>query len=436
MTAERVPPHAIDAERAIVAAVLMHGNEALDQCDNLHPTYFYSESCRRIFEAGLQVTAAGKPCDIVSIAEHLRDINRLKQVGGTPGLAELRDTVPDRLDSLPAYVETIREKWAQREANVVCRKIAAEAYGDIGNVQDFIDHSMSMLDRIARELIEGKQDEDTITFMSELTTMGKELQAHTKRRFVTTGIDDLDEDLGGLEYGFVTVLGAPTNWGKSGTVVMMTDSALRQGKRVLIVTFEDAPRLYIRRLLARRGRINAWRLKNNQLDDSEWSGFMSATNDFCKAQPEPVILRAIGKPIELVVRRVARLCKATPYDLIVFDYLQAARSNIHHENTRATINHCLRQMMDVIKINGAAGLIVSQFARLEPGQEPWLSSLKESGDIENGAEAVLLGFVDKAQCSRLRLAKSKDGAKMLDYGLKWDASSASMWPGSRIEERK
>jgi replicative DNA helicase len=429
-------PHNDDAELSIVSAVLCHGQDALDLCDGLEPQHFFSEGLRQIYGAALDVAGTGQPCDAVTIGRHLTDSGRAKQIGGVAYLAELRDNMPDRMASLGAYAAIVRDKAALRRLLATCAKISAAAEGETGPVLEFVERAQSQIEAISRDLVDGAgSDEDEVTYLGELTAMGRELQDNKPRQFVTTGIPDLDDDLGGFESGFVSVLGAPTNWGKSGVVAMVCDSALRQGKRVLVVTFEDRPRLYVKRIVCRRGEVSAWRLKHGRLNDADWHGFVQASTDICKAQPEPAFYRAIGKTIETTARRVARMHKRSKYDLIVFDYLQAARSELHLPK-RENVDHCLRIMLDVIKgaQYPAAGLIVSQLRRLKPGEEPWLNDLKESGDIEIGAESVLLGFLDGDKSARLRLAKSKDGEKLIDYSLSWNTTSATIFPGSRIEE--
>src|SRR5437667_12406879 len=90
----RVPPHDLDAEAAVLSAVLL-SPEAFDQvCDVLRPEHFYSDANRRIFEATVELHGASRPVDVVSVATFLRDRERLQQVGGTPYLAQLTDSIP------------------------------------------------------------------------------------------------------------------------------------------------------------------------------------------------------------------------------------------------------------------------------------------------------------------------------------------------------
>ena len=90
MSAGRVPPHDLDAEAAVISAILL-SREALDRVlEILKPEHFYSDANGRVYEAAQQLALEGKPIDIISVASWLRDRERLAQVGGASYLAQLR----------------------------------------------------------------------------------------------------------------------------------------------------------------------------------------------------------------------------------------------------------------------------------------------------------------------------------------------------------
>src|SRR4051812_42590401 len=134
----RVPPHDLDAEAAVLSAMLLE-RDALDKVlETLKPEQFYSEANRRIYEAAIELSSKGTPIDIVSVAGELRDRERLAQIGGSAYLAQLVDSVPS-VAHLETYARRVREKWRIRQLIVTCQRVAAEGYGDVGEVQEFID---------------------------------------------------------------------------------------------------------------------------------------------------------------------------------------------------------------------------------------------------------------------------------------------------------
>jgi replicative DNA helicase len=433
-TSGLVPPHDVAAEEAIAASVLLEP-ATLDQIGTLAPDQFWSEGCRWVIDAAQDLAGHGRPVDVVAVAGWLREKDQLVRIGGSAFLAHLADAVPS-VANIGDYADRVREKAALRRLISTCQRIAAEGYGDVGPVADYLTTAETRVATVAASLRDTRNDHGP-PLPDDFMALTRQLEDHEPVRAVTTGVRDLDHDLGGgFESGFVGVLGGPTNWSKSNYCVMVADEAMLTGKRALIVSFEDPRGLYVKRLAARRGRLNAYRIKTRSLNDEEWNRYTSAAMQICSAQPKPLILAAAGRPIEHVAHDVERRCKAERYDIVIWDYLQAARCQERKESRRTEINWILRVMTDTIKRldYGCAGLVVSQIRRLEPGEEPWLSDLKESGDIENSAETVVLGFNGSNGEPRLRLAKSKDGAKMIDYSLCWHPDSASLSGGSRLAD--
>src|SRR5690348_592989 len=145
----RVPPHDLDAEGAVLSAVLLE-RDALDKVlETLKPDHFYSEANRRIYEAAVELSTKGTPIDIVSVAGVLRDRERLAQVGGSAYLAQLVDSVPS-VAHIESYARRVKEKWRVRQVIATCQRVAAEGYGDVGEVQDFIDGAEQSIYEIAR----------------------------------------------------------------------------------------------------------------------------------------------------------------------------------------------------------------------------------------------------------------------------------------------
>lgn len=138
IVAGRVPPHDLDAEAAVLSAVLLHRPALTITADILRPEHFYSDANGRIFEAALAIASDGRPVDIVTVASWLRDRERLAQIGGPSYLAQIADATP-AVANVGAHAATVYEKWRLRRLIATCQKVAAEGYGDVSVVQEFIE---------------------------------------------------------------------------------------------------------------------------------------------------------------------------------------------------------------------------------------------------------------------------------------------------------
>lgn len=248
---------------------------------------------------------------------------------------------------------------------------------------------------------------------------GVQARASTSRpsRGVPCGVEHIDVLLGGFRPQRVTVLGASTSWGKSSFACMVTDVGLRAGARILLISGEDAEDMYGQRLMARRSGINAIRLRDGgPFTPDDHRRMAQVVND---AEDEPYFLSGIDKPVEYLAKAIGGVVEETSADLVIVDYIQAFSTTKKCQDRRNEVTHIFRTFASAIKASGASGLILSQLRRLEENERPGIHDLKESGDVENGAEHVLLGFtvVDKAREGQppperrrfLAVAKNKDG---------------------------
>src|SRR4051812_130202 len=216
--AGRVPPHDLDAEAAVLSAVLLE-RDALDKVlETLKPEHFYAEANRRVYEGAVELSAKGVPVDIVSVAGWLRDRDRLTQVGGSAYLAQLADAVP-AVAHLETYARMVKEKWRIRQLIATCQRVSAEGYGDVGEVQAFIDEAEQSIYELARtpEASSVQRIEPIIRSVFEQIT---ELARRGERiTGVPTGFERLDSKTAGLHDGELTIVAARPGMGKTSFVL-------------------------------------------------------------------------------------------------------------------------------------------------------------------------------------------------------------------------
>jgi DnaB-like helicase N terminal domain len=135
----RVPPHDLDAEAAVLSAMLLTGDAVrVILAGQLRPEHFYSDANGRIYEAAQELASAGDPVDIVTVVSLLRERNRLAQVGGSSYVAQLADATP-AVAHVEAHAQIIYDKWRLRTAIATHQRIAAQGYCYVGDVDAFLD---------------------------------------------------------------------------------------------------------------------------------------------------------------------------------------------------------------------------------------------------------------------------------------------------------
>jgi replicative DNA helicase len=245
-----------------------------------------------------------------------------------------------------------------------------------------------------------------------------ELQKERPRRGVPTGCRILDEAIGGWRRGNITVLGAKRSFGKTSFSIHTADTAINLGYRVLLLAGEDSAMMYGQRWLARRAGLSAMKVRDFEATRAE----LGMAAQACAAAPTiPFFLRVAGQPVEWIASAIRQLAKEHAIDLVIADYLQCIRMGGRTQDRRNEVTLVTKELVTVIREVNAAGLLLSQLKRTDRVR-PEIEDLKESGDIEDMADHVLLGFKEEEPRQhddpivkrKLILAKNKDGPDDLD----------------------
>lgn len=254
----------------------------------------------------------------------------------------------------------------------------------------------------------------------------------------TTGHYQLNAATGGIRPGHGWVFAATTNWGKSSWLVMVTDENLRLGKRVLIVSSEDDEAIYGARLLARRAKLDARRLRDGRLHGSEQA---ELDRVLAESGTKPLYLDARGKTAEWTAKQVGALIASEGIDLVAYDYLQEFTTSRPAENHRLTVKQIASTLRKVVKLAGKASVILSQVTESEQTHKrpfPTRDMIRDCRDVANAAEVILIGYTPEKAVEKndetivvpagsraIYVDKVKDGPKGFAVHAEWDDSSAS-----------
>lgn len=230
--AGRVPPHDLDAEAAVLSAVLLDADALARVLEILKPEHFYSEANARIFQAAQQLAIAMTPIDVVTAATWLRDRGWLEKMGGAAYLAQIADATP-AVGHVAAHAKTVHEKWRLRSLIATCQRVAAEGYGDVGEAQTFIDDACTALGELQQTGHGTNLDRYALgAIAAESAAESLAQQTPYAGAFIDTGVRTIDE-LTGLYPNEVTLLGAPKGLGKTTLARWIADRVARNPRRLV-----------------------------------------------------------------------------------------------------------------------------------------------------------------------------------------------------------
>jgi len=420
----RVPPHDLDAEAAVLSAVMVDPL-AFDKVNELlRPEQFYSEAHRRIYEASVDLSAAGKPVDVVQVATWLRDCERLAQVGGVAYLTEVLNAAP-AVANVVAYARTIHEKWRVRQLILTCQRVTAQGYAGYGDAQQFIDSAEQSIYDIART----RESSSVQTLRDVMQETFRRITKATERGAriigIPTGFDRYDRLTSGLHDGELTIVAARPGMGKTSLVLNMAANVAspqqlegardpnerweEPGYGVVFFSLEMPREQIVNRLLCSEARVDVSRVRTGMLTPSDWSKLTQAAAHLANlnvwvddsAALSILELRSKVRRLQAEFDRVdpATGDKKQRIGLVVVDYLQLMKGREYTHSREQEISEISRGLKQLAKELSLPVIALSQLNRAvetrgEKSKRPQLSDLRESGAIEQDADNICFIYRD------------------------------------------
>jgi replicative DNA helicase len=388
----RMPPQNAEAEEAMLGGLLIDPSRIADVATILEPEDLFRETHEDIYRAMLDLHSRGNPVDGMTVSEELRRRGVLDRIGGVSALFTLVDRTPHAANTL-YYGRVVRQKALARRLLSACSETIEECYADQQSADDLIEAAerrVFALSALRRR--EGPTDSEAVATLA----LGRiEGRAGGEIHGIPSGLPPLDALIGGLMPGAMVVLAARPSVGKTSIALGICEHvAVDWGVPVLLISLEMGPAEVGERLLQMRSRIDGHRLRNPcDLDDREWARLRKAAAEL-KAARFPMDFGSFRTAS--YVASVARQSVARGnVGLVVVDYLQLldperAESRENRQQQVAAASRRLKALAMELEV---PILVLSQLNRSSESRDdkrPRLSDLRDSGGIEQDADAVIL----------------------------------------------
>lgn len=416
---ERLPPHSIEAEEAVLGSLLIDPDAIFEVTSFLKPDAFYRVQNRWIYEAILSLSDRREPLDLITLTEALRRREQLEEVGGEAYIIGLINAVPTSINAR-SYARVVEAASLRRKMIGAASTIASLAYDEAEDINVVIDRAEQALfsiseQRTTRDLVPVKQiAREYLERIEELHARGDDIIG------VPTGFTDLDRLLGGLNKSDLIIVAARPGMGKTSLqTTMALTAARRHGKRVAIFNLEMSGEQLVQRMIATETRIDSQRLRRGNIQEQEWPIFLEAigrlseTRIFIDDTPSitPMQLRT----------KCRRLYAEHGLDLVMIDYLQLMQAE-HSTNNRvqeiSEISRSLKSLARELDVPVMAAAQLSRAVEQRQEKRPQLSDLRDSGSIEQDADIVMFIYRDeyyhpdtteRPNIAEINIAKHRNG---------------------------
>jgi replicative DNA helicase len=387
----RIPPHNLDAERAVLGAVLLEGRETLPRViEVLRPSDFYTEAHRVMYGSMLTLFDRGEPVDVLTLTEELRRADQLEFVGGPAALALLveQGSISAYLGS---YTSIVRDRAVLRELIQTSSQIIAQAFDAKDDVQTLVDDAERRIFSLAERRLEGsalpigKILRNTFEYIERLY----ERKEHVTG--VATGFEKLDLETSGFQPSdFIIIAGRPSMGKTAFALNIAQHVGIMLRGRVLVLSLEMSAQQIVQRMLCSEAKVDSQAVRTGYLSSADWhrltaaAGRLSEAAIFIDDSPGLTVLEARAK---------ARRMKAEHgLDLLVIDYLQLMRGRAAMESRQQEISEISRSLKALAKELNVPVVALSQLSRAVEARQarefkPQLSDLRE---CVTGDTAVLL----------------------------------------------
>lgn len=385
----KVPPQDLEAEQALLGAIMIKPESLSEVADFLRPNSFYVGKHRIIFSAMLELSEKNEPIDVVSLTSLLKNKKQIESIGGRSYLAELINCVPSAAN-IKHYGEIVAKKATLRSLLNTADQII-----DLGhNEAEQVDSILDKVERLVLNIF-SSSPKKYVSLKDSLAEAWERFDRLHKSadgiRGVPSGFKDLDNLLSGFQNSDLVILAARPSMGKTSLALdIARHTACRLNIPVGIFSLEMSSQQLTDRILAAESHVDSWKLRTGRITSEEEFTRLSEAMDVLAKAP----LYIDDEPSNNItkMKAVARRLKAEAgLGLVLVDYLQLMVPRRETDSMVQQVTDISRSLKALARELEIPVIALSQLNRAveQRGGRPRLSDLRDSGSIEQDADVVM-----------------------------------------------
>jgi replicative DNA helicase len=399
----RLLPQSVDAERGVLCSFLLAHREIGALCGEQKVTaeHFHLPAHALIYACLMEMWDAGKPIDLITVTQLLKDRNQLDQAGGPGLITELFTFIPTATNAA-YYIGILVEKYTLREIIKVCTEYGSRCYEE----QDDVANLLDSVERGIFQISQSRFDSKTVSMKDQVMQAIHAIEELYDRRGAITGLPtgfaELDKMTDGLHKAEMIVIAARPSMGKTALAMNIAEHVALEAKLpVAVFSLEMSTSQLVQRLLCSRARVNLGSVRNGFLAERDFPALTAAASKL--AESKIFIDDTPGLSILELRAKCRRLKSQHDIQAVFIDYLQLLRSTSRRaqDNRQLEIAEISSGIKGLAKELSIPIVVLAQLNRNpeartgEAKGRPRLSDLRESGSIEQDADVVGLLIRDE-----------------------------------------
>ncbi|MDF2531120.1 MAG: replicative helicase [Clostridia bacterium] len=393
---QKIPPNSMEAEQSVLGAMLLDKEAVSVATEFISGEDFYREAHKEIFDAIVELFDKGQPVDLITLPEKLKVRNTLEAVGGITYLTNLMSIVPST-HNVGNYAKIIEEKSLLRKLIRASNDIMGKSY----EAREEVVNVLEMAEKSIFDISLNRSTQGFVHIKKILNTNFDKIEELylNKGRItgVSTGFDDLDEMLSGLQKSDLVLVAARPSMGKTSFILNMVQQAgIRDKVATAIFSLEMSKEQLTQRILCAEALIDSHRLRTGDITEDEWIKLARAMGPLSEA---PIYVDDTPSISMTEMRAKCRKLKIEHnLGLILIDYLQLMTGNGKYDSRQQEISDISRSLKGLAKELGIPIVACAQLSRapeMRADHHPIMSDLRESGAIEQDADVIMFLYRDE-----------------------------------------
>lgn len=394
---KRVLPHSIEAEQAVVGAMLMDRDAILTASELIGGEDFYQKAYGTIFDTVVEIFNEAKPVDLVTLQERLKEKDVPAEISSLEFVRDLVDAVPTSAN-VKYYSEIVAEKSMLRRLIKLNEEITNQCYLS----KEPMEAILEMTEKKVFELVQKRNTGDFVPIKDVVLNALEKIESASKTNGSVTGIPtgflDLDYKMSGLQPSDLILVAARPSMGKTAFVLNIAQHvAFKENKSVAIFSLEMSKEQLVNRLFSLEAQVDSQSLRTGNLKDEDWEKLIESAGIIGKSKL--IIDDTPGISISELRSKCRKFKAEQGLDLIIIDYLQLMTGRVggRSESRQQEISEISRALKGLARELNVPVIALSQLSRAveqRPEHRPMLSDLRESGAIEQDADVVMFIYRD------------------------------------------
>ena len=329
-------PTSIDAEKAVLSAILLDDQNLTLVTDILRAADFYARPHQIIFQALIDLAQAGKKCDLLVLQDLLGTGKLLTEAGGIEYLMELQEDIPS-MGLIAQHAQIVKDKAILRELIHSAAGIITSCYDqNIEQIDGVLDAAEQKIFQISHKLAAPTFVRLDAVLKKTFQQLAQVKASQSGVTGIPSGFTQFDSMTSGMQRGDLLILAARPSMGKTALALNIAMEAWHAGHGVAIFSLEMSAEQLVLRMLSAESQIPHQRIRNALVGPEEW---MALTNTAARLAEAKIFIDDQPSINIMELRAKARKLKVQEnIGLIVVDYLQLINSHQRHENRNQEIS--------------------------------------------------------------------------------------------------